>query len=374
MIQGKAAVADGKGNFSIQDIIIGDPKNDEVLVKIMASGVCHTDFDSYKHWTKEFILGHEGAGIVLKVGKDVSNVASGDKVILNWSIPCNDCFQCKNKNFNICENNSPVAGTNPELPGHANLEGTLYQGKGIERSFNLGTMATHTIVKEGAVVKYTHDIPFASASIIGCGVMTGVGSVINTAKVTEGSSVVVLGTGGVGLNVIQGAKLAKASKIIAVDVSENRLKLSKKFGSTHQILADRNDKGLLKVAKQVKALTDTRGADFAFECTGVPALGAAPLAMIRNAGSAVQVSGIEEEITFNMELFEWDKTYINPLYGKCNPQHDFPKILDHYKDKNLLLDELITKTYSLDNLEKAFEDMLSGTNAKGVIIFDELNK
>ncbi|GGK34072.1 S-(hydroxymethyl)glutathione dehydrogenase [Yeosuana aromativorans] len=374
MILGKAAIADGKGNFSIEDIKIGNPKNDEVLVKIMASGVCHTDFDSYKQWTKEFILGHEGAGIVLKVGKDVANVVPGDKVILNWSIPCNNCFQCKNENFNICENNSPVAGTNPGLPGHANMEGTLYRGKGIERSFNLGTMSTHTIVKEAAVVKYIHDIPFTSASIIGCGVMTGVGSVINTAKVTKESSVVVLGTGGVGLNVIQGAKITNASKIIAVDVSENRLKLSKKFGSTHQILADRDDKGLLKVVEQVKSLTDNRGADFVFECTGVPALGATLLAMIRNAGSAVQVSGIEEEIIFNMQLFEWDKKYINPLYGKCNPQQDFPKILDYYASENLLLDELITKTYTLDNLEVAFEDMLNGTNAKGVIIFDKVKE
>ena len=364
MIQGQAAIADGKGEFSIQNIQIGEPDIDEVLVKIMASGICHTDFDSYKVWPKSFIMGHEGAGIVLKVGANVSSVIPGDKVILNWAIPCKNCYQCENGNFSICENNSPVTGSNTDMPGHASAGSTLYNGKNIERSFNLGTMSTHTIVKEAATFKFTHDIPFTSACIIGCGVMTGYGSVINAAKVKEDSSVVVLGTGGVGLNVIQGAKVAKAGKIIAVDVSENRLELSKRFGSTHQILASREDKGLLKTAEKVKELTKGRGADYAFECTGVPALGAAPLAMVRNAGTAVQVSGIEQDITFDMNLFEWDKIYINPLYGKCNPEVDFPTILAHYQNKKLLLDQLITKTYSLENLEQAFEDMLAGRNAE----------
>jgi len=126
----------------------------------------------------------------------------------------------------------------------------------------------------------------------------------------------------------------------------------------------------LKAAEQVKALTDERGADYSFECTAIPALGAAPLAMIRNAGTAVQVSGIEEEITIDMNLFEWDKVYINPLYGKYRPQIDFPKIIQHYERGELLLDEMITRTYSLDRLQEAFDDMLAGRNAKGVIVFD----
>ena len=369
MLKGKAAIANGKGSFSIQEIVIGEPANDEVLVKIMASGVCHTDFDSFKQWQYKFIMGHEGAGVVQKVGKNIKSVAPFDKVILNWAIPCNSCFQCSRGNYSICENNSPVTSINPNAPGHAKEGSTLYNGLNIARSFNLGTMSNYTIVKEAAVVKFDIDIPFSSACIIGCGVMTGYGSVLNAAKVTKGSSVVVLGTGGVGLNVIQGAKIAKAEKIIAIDISENRLELSKQFGSTHQLLAGKEDEGLLKAARQVKKLTD-RGADYSFECTGIPALGAAPLAMIRNGGMAVQVSGIEQEITFDMELFEWDKTYINPLYGKCNPNQDFLKILSHYDQRKLLLDELVTKTYTLENLDKAFEDMITGKNAKGVIVFD----
>ena len=192
---------------------------------------------------------------------------------------------------------------------------------------------------------------------------------LNVAKVTEGSSVVVLGTGGVGLNVIQGARIAKADKIIAVDINEGRLEMSKFYGATHVVKADKNDTGLLKAAEIIKKMTDGRGADFSFECTGIPALGAAPLAMIRNAGTAVQVSGIEEEITIDMNLFEWDKIYINPLYGKCRPAVDFPKLVNFYKDGDLLLDEMITRTYTIDQVPQAFEDMLAGKNAKGVILF-----
>jgi S-(hydroxymethyl)glutathione dehydrogenase/alcohol dehydrogenase len=241
----------------------------------------------------------------------------------------------------------------------------------VERSFNLGTLSEYALVKSSAVVKYTSArMPFTSASIIGCGVMTGFGSVVNAAKVTRGSSVVVLGTGGVGLNVIQGARIAGAAPIIAVDVNQGRLDMARQFGATHSIVADKADTGLLKAAEKVKGLTNGRGADYAFECTAIPSLGAAPLAMVRNAGTAVQVSGIEQDITIDMRLFEWDKIYINPLYGKCRPQIDFPTIIDLYEKGQLLLDEMVTRSYPLSDLSNAFEDMLSGRNAKGVIVFD----
>ncbi len=367
MINAKAAIADGKGNFSIEEIQVHPPQNDEVLVSIKAAGICHTDYDSLR-WGKKVILGHEGAGIVQAVGNQVSTVKPGDKVLLNWSVPCGTCFQCLEGNQHICENNSPVVHGGGFNAGHAPLERTLYKGEGILRSFNLGTLSTHTIVKEAAVVKTSVDIPFATASIIGCGVMTGYGSVVNAAKVKPGSSVVVIGTGGVGLNVIQGARISGAAKIIAVDVNPTRLEMAKQYGATHTLLASREDEGLLSTAKEIKAMTNGRGADYAFECTAVPALGAAPLAMVRNAGVAVQVSGIEQEITIDMNLFEWDKIYINPLYGKCRPQIDFPILLALYEKGDLMLDEMITQTYTLENLEQAFGDMLAGKNAKGVIL------
>ncbi|MBT8184977.1 MAG: Zn-dependent alcohol dehydrogenase [Eudoraea sp.] len=367
----KAAIALGNGDFIIDEIEVGKPHEDEVLVKIKAAGLCHTDYDSLQ-WGKPIVMGHEGAGVVVATGAAVRNVSAGDKVILNWATPCGNCFQCISGNLHICEEQSPVvAGANGYTKGHAHLDGTLYKGKPIERSFNIGTLSEYTLVKSSAVVRNNAaGLSFSAASIVSCGVMTGFGSVINSAKITAGSTVAVLGTGGVGLSVIQGARIAGAADIIGIDINENRLALAKKFGATQTIKADKNDRGLLETAKKVKQLTSGRGADYAFECTAVPELGAAPLAMIRNAGMAIQVSGIEQEISFDMNLFEWDKLYINPLYGGCNPEVDFPKILAHYEAGELLLEEMVTSTYDLEDLHLAFKELLEGKNAKGVVVFD----
>lgn len=367
----KAAIADGRGNFIIDQIKVHEPREDEVLVKMKAAGLCHTDYDSLR-WRKNIVMGHEGAGVVAQAGEHVDGIIAGDPVILNWATPCGHCFQCLEGNQHICENNSPVvAGSNGYTPGHAHLSGTTWKGNAIERSFNLGTLSEYALVKSSAVVKNSSArMSFAAASIISCGVMTGYGSVVNAAGVRPGSSVVVLGTGGVGLNVIQGARISGAAMIIAVDINPQRLEMAKFFGATHTINADKGDTGLLQAAKQVKALAHGRGADYAFECTAIPQLGAAPLAMVRNAGTAVQVSGIEQEITIDMNLFEWDKVYINPLYGKCRPQIDFPKIVELYDKGSLMLEEMVTKTYPLENLQQAFDDMLEGKNAKGVIVFE----
>jgi S-(hydroxymethyl)glutathione dehydrogenase/alcohol dehydrogenase len=305
----------------------------------------------------KLVLGHEGAGIVKAVGPQVRSLKPGDKVVLNWAIPCGACFQCLEGNQSLCENP-------PKVPG----ERTTYRGQPVTRSFGLGTMSTLTVVPEAAAVKIQVEIPFASACIIGCGVMTGYGSAVNAAKVKPGSSVAVIGTGGVGLNVIQGARIAGALKIIAVDIQQSRLDMAKEYGATHTVLASKDDVGLLQAAKKVKELCSGRGADYAFECTAVPALGAAPLAMVRNAGVACQVSGIEKEISINMELFEWDKVYLNPLYGKCRPQIDIPAILQLYERGDMILDKMVTKTYALKDLGAAFEDMHAGKNAKGVLL------
>lgn len=365
-----AAITTGDGRFFIDRIEVADPQEDEVLVQVKASGVCHTDYDSMC-WGKPLVMGHEGAGIIAKTGSKAKELKEGDSVILNWATPCGHCFSCSEGDEHICENNSPVvAGNNGFTPGHAHLKGTTWRKESITRSFNIGTLAEYTLVKKSAVVlNHSSKMSFPAASIIGCGVMTGYGSVMNAAKVWKGASVVVLGSGGVGLNVIQAARIAGAGRIIAVDINDTRLKMAIKFGATDTLLADRADEGLLQAAATVKQMLGGRGADYAFECTAIPQLGAAPLAMVRNAGMAVQVSGIEEEITIDMRLFEWDKIYINPLYGKCRPQIDFPAIIEQYDKGALLLEEMITSTYKLNDLDKAFADMLSGKNAKGVIVF-----
>ena len=282
------------------------------------------------------------------------------------------CFQCQEGNQHICEHNSPVvAGANGHTPGHAHLEGTQWRGQAIERSFNLGTLSEYALLKSSALVKVAEEqLNFSAAAIISCGVMTGYGSVVNAAKLKAGSSVAVLGCGGVGLNVIQAAAISGAAQIIAIDINADKLALARQFGATDLLLADRTDTGLLQAAEKVREMCQGRGADYAFECTAVPALGAAPLAMVRNAGTAVQVSGIEQDITIDMRLFEWDKIYINPLYGQCRPQVDFPKIMRLYKKGDLKLDEMITREYRLEELGQAFDDMLKGRNAKGVVVFD----
>ncbi|MCB0517919.1 MAG: Zn-dependent alcohol dehydrogenase [Lewinellaceae bacterium] len=370
-INSKSAIATGDGNFIIDTVHLAEPQADEVLVKMKAAGLCHTDHDSLR-WGKPIVMGHEGAGVISKLGTAVTDFSEGDQVILNWATPCMACFQCQEGNQHICENNSPVvAGGNGNTPGHAHLEGTKWQGKAIERSFNLGTLSEYALVKQSALVKIDgQDLNFSAAAIVSCGVMTGYGSVVNAAKLAAGSSAVVLGCGGVGLNVIQACKISGAGRIIAIDINPQKLELARQFGATDVILADKADTGLTQAAQKVKQMLGGRGADYAFECTAIPSLGAAPLAMIRNAGTAVQVSGIEEEITIDMRLFEWDKLYINPLYGKCRPQIDFPKIIQLYKKGDLKLDEMVTREYRLDDLERAFDDLLEGKNAKGVIVFD----
>ncbi|WP_370980908.1 Zn-dependent alcohol dehydrogenase [Agaribacterium sp. ZY112] len=369
MRQSKALITDGQGHFEVRTIEVGDPGPGEVRVKLMASGICHTDWDSITNWNKTFVVGHEGAGIVDAVGEGVTRVAVGDKVILNWAIPCGECFQCLEGNPHICEVNSPVCGN--DLCGHAHGAASKLEGEDVERSFHLGTMAQYTVVQQGAVVAMGEtDLPMTSASIVGCGVITGWGSVVNAAEVKAGSTVAVIGCGGVGLNVIQGALHSGAARIIAIDLSEERLEQAQKFGATHGILATKGDNDFNKIGEKVAEINGGRRADYAFECTAVPALGSAPLALIRSAGTAVQVSGIEEKIDFDCELFEWDKIYINPLYGKCNPDRDFPRIVELYNSGKYMLDEMVTKTYTLETAAEGFDDMLKGRIAKGVIVIE----
>lgn len=364
----KAAVADGKGNYQIGQIAIGAPKDDEILIKLHAAGLCHTDWDTLTSRDYPFVLGHEGAGMVVEIGPDVLRFKVGDRVVLNWAIPCGSCKTCARGHFPLCEVTSPANGDGTS--GHAHAEATLFNGSPIRRSFFLGTMSEYTVVRQSAASPLRADIPFSSACILGCGVMTGYGSVVNAARLKTGSNVAVIGCGGVGLNVIQACRIAGARCIFAVDISDARLEQARAFGATELILSDPDDTELTRVRTQIEAKIG-EGADYAFECTAIPALAAAPLAVVRHGGTAVQVSGVEQRINFDCRLFEWDKTYLNPLYGMCNPAEDFEILQSHYLSGALKLDEQITKTYALDDLPEAFEDLFAGKLAKGVILFEE---
>ncbi len=353
----RGVVGDGFGKIDVQTFGIGAPDEHEVLVQIKASGICHTDMD-HASLKSPLILGHEGAGIVVGIGPKVDSCGLGDHVLLNWAIPCGNCFQCERGAENLCENK-------PAVPSVRYSHGQIAS---LRPMFGLGTLAEMALVPEKAIVRIPSSLPFPIAAVMGCAVMTGYGSVVNVARVEKGESVVVLGCGGVGLSVLISAAMAGAEPLIAVDVEEWRLRKARDLGATEIILASRDDRQLAEVARKVKGLTGGRGADYAFECTAVPELGVAPLAMVRNGGTAVAVSGIEQTISADMELFEFDKWYINPLYGACNPARDFPLLIALYQTGQLDLDALIAQTYTLDNVTGAFESLRHG-GGKGVLVF-----
>jgi Zn-dependent alcohol dehydrogenase len=367
MYEAAAALADGHGSFSLETVEVADPLGDEVLVEMRAAGICHTDHASLS-WKRPLVMGHEGAGVVRSVGSDVRHVRPGDAVVLNWAIPCGTCPACRRGDAVLCESSRPAHVMEPSA-GHARAEGTLWRGKPVDRSFNLGTLSTLALVRAAAVTLLPASVPFASACIVGCGVMTGFGSAVNVAKVEAGSVVAVLGCGGVGLNVIQGARLCGAGRIIAIDVRESGLTQARRFGATDTLLADVADTDFSKMSEAVRSLNGGRGADYAFEATSVPALAFAPLRLIRDGGLALQVSGINDPVTVPMPWFMWNKRYETPLYGGCVPGRDFPRIFEHYRLGELELDALVTRTYPLADLGRAMDDMMAGRNAKGVVVF-----
>jgi S-(hydroxymethyl)glutathione dehydrogenase/alcohol dehydrogenase len=361
IMQSQAIITRGKGDFEQVTLEIGNPGPQEVLIQMKAASLCHTDWDSLS-WGEAMVLGHEGAGVVQAIGCDVKRVKVGDAVVLNWAIPCGQCSCCSSGSRNICEINSPVTGT---MSGHAHGEACIFEGQPLKRSFHLGTLSEYTIVRQEAVVPFQEKIPFSSATLMGCGVMTGYGSVINAAKIQAGECIAIIGCGGVGLNAIQAASIAGARCIVAIDRHESRLEQAKKFGATHGLVASTYE----KMRSEIKFHNSGIAADVAIECTAIPELGDAPLALIRNGGRAIQASGIEQNISFNCELFEWDKTYLNPLYGQCDPDRDFPRLISHYLAGRLKLDEQVSATWKLSQIKEAFEALLSGKGAKNVIEF-----
>ncbi len=310
-MQARAAIADGAGNFSLESIEVGDPLGDEVLVEIKASGICHTDHASLS-WKRPLVMGHEGAGVVVKVGPEVRHVRAGDRVVLNWVIPCGTCASCERGEEVLCEVSKPAYVMEPSA-AHAHAEGSRWKSEPVDRSFNIGTLAELTLVRAAAVTRLPEGVPFASACIVGCGVMTGFGSAVNIARVEAGASVAVLGCGGVGLNVIQGARLQGAGKIIALDARESALENAMAFGATEGVLVKEGDEQLENAIAEVHAINGDRGVDYAFEATAIPKLGRIPLQLARNGGLALQVSGIYDPGGVVMPGVMWTEHSVAPL-------------------------------------------------------------
>lgn len=357
----RALVTDGQGGMSLVEVELDAPGAGEVLVRLTAAGVCHTDIDSL-HWGTPLVLGHEGAGIVTGVGPAVDTVRPGDTVLLNWAMPCGRCAQCARGNASLC---GPAisASTAPEpwtLRSHCH-------GAPIGRSFGLGTFATATVVPASAVTRIPASVPPTSACIVGCSVLTGVGSVLNVARVQPGDSVVVLGCGAVGLNVIQGARIAGAGRIVAIDARPERLSLARSFGATDVIEASSDEADWEALADSVRHCTGGEGADFAFEATGVAALAFIPLLLVRHGGQVLQLSGTASELAVPGTWFRWNKSYTAPLYGGCVPERDVALIFEHHGRGALELDRLVTRVYRLEKAEEAMADMCAGRVLKAVV-------
>lgn len=348
--------------LKIEEFDLPDTGPNQVRVRIVASGVCHSDWHVVKgdwpHIPIPSILGHEGAGIVEEVGDQVSGVREGDHVILSWKRSCGYCEMCQKGFPTLCEL-PPDISTLPRFPG---------EQKTMEKMAGLGTFGTHALVPQDAVVSIDKDMPFAQAALIGCGVMTGVGAAINTAQVQQGSSVAVFGCGGVGLNCVQGAAMAGAEPIIAVDVRDNKLEMAKRFGATDTVNASKED-----AVARIQELSGGPGVHYAFEAIGVtgePFLQA--IQCTRRRGITVFVGHAPEgtPVALDARMLMHEKTVIGSYYGSARPHVDFPRLIRLYKAGKLNLDELVTRTYPLEGVNEAFEALARGEVARSVLMLD----
>jgi len=345
----------------VESLEIEEPQEGEVLVRLAASGVCHSDY-SVIHGTLAgagpggIILGHEGAGVVEAVGPGVSTLQPDDHVILSWIASCGTCVYCTVGRPNLCVTQRRPAASRVRK-GDQRIPGFL----------GVGSFGEYAVVTEAAAIPIRRDLPLDRAALIGCAVTTGVGAVINTAKVQAGSNVVVIGCGGVGLNAVQGAALAGAGRIIAVDVVPYKIDLAEQFGATHGINAAKED-----VVARVRELTGGIGADYAFEVIGLPATIQQAYDCVRRGGMAVVVGAgaRDAQVSFSAyTLFASEKTLQGCLYGSARPRVDFPRFADLYLGGKLKLDELISRRFALEEVNAAFKAMERGEVARGVVVY-----
>ena len=360
----KVVFAPEQDKIEVKDMTLDPPKAGEVKIKMSVTGVCHSDLsivnDTFPN-SYPMALGHEGSGVIEVVGEGVTNVKPGDHVVLAFVPNCRDCFHCLRGEAYLCERKN-ILGAGSQLDGtHRLHDGDT----DIPVMSGMGCMAEYVVTPAMCVVPIDPGINMQVAALVGCAVTTGVGAALNTAKVEPGSSVVVFGCGGVGISIIQGAVLAGAERIIAVDLNEDKLEMGKKFGATHLV------KSHDKVAREIKGLTNGRGADYAFEAIGLGSVVKQAYSATRNGGTCTVVGMGKIDDTFSLDPFTFPlfaKTLCGCMYGSGNPGIDFPRMLSLYTAGKLDLEGMITKTYSIEEAPQAFEDMLNGHNARGVIV------
>jgi S-(hydroxymethyl)glutathione dehydrogenase/alcohol dehydrogenase len=368
-INARAAVLVETGKpLEIHDVTLLAPKETEVIVKIAASGVCHTDLilQHSPATPRPMVLGHEGAGIVVEVGKSVSSVKVGDKVALNWSPSCGACYCCERGQTYLCEEveTAIVKGTM--------RDGTNRIAVGGRKGYHASLLSTHAelaVVDELSCVKLPQDMPLAQAALLGCGVPTGYGAVVHAAGAGAGATIAVFGCGGIGVNAIQGAKSVGASRIIACDIKQSNLDISAKFGATDIV----NVRGMNPV-EIIREMTGGRGVDYAIDTTGVPSATSQAWDCTRQGGTVVVLGRFTDPtVSLDAKLFHRKgKTIKGSLYGDIVPRDDIRQLAELYLDGKILLDELVLDRIRLEDVNRAldmFEDPTRPNVGHNVIVF-----
>ena len=358
----KAAVFHGPHKpLTIEDVDIDKPLGREVLVRVVASGVCHSDLhfvDGYYPFPTPAILGHEAAGIVEAVGPQVSEFKPGDHVIACLSVFCGRCEYCLTGKTHLCQTRPVRANTEPPK--------LSWKGQPVNQFANLSAYAEQMLVHENALVKIDDQMPLDRAALIGCGVTTGVGAVLNTARIEAGTTVAVFGAGGVGLAVIQGARIAGARMIIAVDTVEAKFAKARELGATHTVNASKDEP-----AKMIRALTGG-GVDYAFEAIGLKIAAEQCFDCLKPGGTATVIGMIPvgQKIELDGPMFLREKKIQGCSMGSNRFKVDMPRYIEFYRQGRLKLDEMITRRGRLEDVNEAFRAMKAGEVARTVLMFD----
>lgn len=351
----------------VESVACADLKPTDVLVRVRASGLCHTDLEVIEGalpYPLPIILGHEGAGTVEAVGGAVRHVKPGDHVVCSWNPHCGDCFYCDRDQPILCEVFTATQPKGQLMDGASRL--TYDDGAPMHHFSVVSSHAEYCVVPESGAIAVPKAIPFDRACLIGCGVMTGFGAATRAAPVPVGASVLAIGCGAVGLNVLQGARLAGAGRIVAIDRSQARLELARRFGATDGLLAGDAALG------DVRALTQGRGAELVFESAGHPSAFALAAEACRPGGQVVFLGKVhvDQQIAFRWGSLMGEKRITRSSYGGARPRRDFPLLAQAYLDGRLNLDDLITARLPLDRINDGFDAMRRGEGIRSVITFD----
>jgi S-(hydroxymethyl)glutathione dehydrogenase/alcohol dehydrogenase len=366
----RAAVAfEAKKPLEIVELDLEGPKFGEVLVEIMATGLCHTDAYTLGGLDSEglfpSVLGHEGAGIVREVGPGVTSVKPGDHVIPLYTPECRQCKSCLSGRTNLCTAIRATQGKGLMPDGPSRFS---YKGQTIFHYMGCSTFSNFTVLPEIAVAKIREDAPFKTTCYIGCGVTTGVGAVVNSAKVQVGNTVIVFGLGGIGLNVVQGARMVGADMIIGVDLNDDKEEWGRKFGMTHFVNPSKIDGDIVA---HLVALTDG-GADFTFDCTGNTIVMRQALEACHRGWGVSTGIGVAEagkEISTRPFQLVTGRVWQGSAFGGARGRTDVPKIVDWYMNGKIEIDSMITHVLTLDEINKGFELMHSGESIRSVVVY-----